>query len=70
MKRICVNVTEEQAARLKERAELTGVLQSEIIRRAVWHELDQPVPLAFSPENQRRKTQPVLFVANPNKETR
>jgi hypothetical protein len=35
MKRICVNVTDEQAAALKERAEVTGVLQSEIIRRAI-----------------------------------
>ena len=35
MKRIYVNVTEQQAAALKERATLTGVLQSEQIRRAL-----------------------------------
>jgi hypothetical protein len=35
MKRICVNVTNELDAALKERAKATGVLQSEIIRRAI-----------------------------------
>ena len=35
MKRICVNLTNEQAALLKVRADETGVLQSEIIRRAI-----------------------------------
>ena len=35
MKRICVNVTDEQAAQLRERADETGVLQSEQIRRYI-----------------------------------
>lgn len=35
MKRISVNLSEEQAIELKERARVTGVLQSEIIRRAI-----------------------------------
>jgi len=35
MKRISVNLTPEQAAGLKERSALTGILQSELIRRAI-----------------------------------
>jgi len=35
MKRIYVNLTDEQAAALKERAKVTGLLQAEIIRRAI-----------------------------------
>ena len=35
MKRIYVNLTDEQSQRLKERAVETGVLQAEQIRRAV-----------------------------------
>lgn len=35
MKRVYVNLTDEQSQRLKERAVATGVLQAEQIRRAV-----------------------------------
>jgi hypothetical protein len=35
MKRICVNVTDEQATALKKRAQETGVIQAEQIRRAI-----------------------------------
>jgi hypothetical protein len=69
MKRVYVKMPDEQAAALKERAKVTGLLQAEIIRRAIASVLAQPTPLAFAPENQQRlelyeKTRtaaPVLF---------
>ncbi|MGA2338023.1 MAG: ribbon-helix-helix protein, CopG family [Terriglobales bacterium] len=44
MKRISINLSEEQAAGLKARAAATGVLQSEQIRRAIDGSLAKPTP--------------------------
>jgi hypothetical protein len=52
MKRIYVNLTDEQAAALKARARETGVPQAEQIRRAITS--------ALGDKTQRQ--QPVLFV--------
>jgi hypothetical protein len=63
MKRISVNVTPEQAARLQVQAALTGVPRNEQIRRAINLAL-------FANAQGARKTshQPVLF--SPKQETR
>ena len=67
MKRICVNLTEEQAAGLKERAKVSGVLQSEIIRRALADLAPLELVLSVHKADAERaaflakyKTQPVL----------
>ena len=44
MIRITLNVTPEQSAGLKSRADQTGVLQSEQIRRAIDGSLAKPTP--------------------------
>lgn len=56
MKRICVNLTAEQAAALQERANETGVLQSEQIRRAI----DLSLLVGKSQQRSARPAQPVL----------
>lgn len=60
MTRICVNLTSEQVASLKQRALDTGVPQSEQIRRAI--------NLALFADKQTPRKQPVLFA--PKAETR
>jgi hypothetical protein len=55
-KRICVNLTPEQAAALKERAVTTGVPQSEQIRRAINLSL-----FADAQGTRKSPQQPVLF---------
>jgi hypothetical protein len=67
MKRICVNVTPEQAEALKDRAREYGIPQATQIRRALEDYLSCP-PLRDQSVSSAR--QPVLFTANPQKETR
>jgi Ribbon-helix-helix protein, copG family len=61
MKRICVNVSTEMAAGLKEKAAVTGVPQAEQIRRAINLAL-------FADQQADPNRQPVLFA--PRRETR
>ena len=61
--RVCVNLEPEEAAALKERAAVTGVPQSEQIRRAIRLAL-------FADEQVTKKAthqQPVLFVPKQEK---
>ncbi|HWY20029.1 MAG TPA: ribbon-helix-helix domain-containing protein [Candidatus Acidoferrum sp.] len=62
-KRVCVNLTPEQAAALKERAVTTGVPQSEQIRRAI------NLSLFADAQGTRKSPQPVLFTPQ-GRETR
>jgi hypothetical protein len=55
MKRIYVNLTDEQAAALKQRAVETGVLQVEQIRRAI--------NLSLFADSQRRPKTAAILVA-------
>jgi hypothetical protein len=68
MVRLCVNLQPEQAARLKARATESGILQSEIVRRAIdavlGSENGPPLPAFLANEFKP----PVLF--HPKVETR
>src|SRR4029077_311211 len=76
MKQVTVNLTEEQHAELKMRASETGMLQSEIIRRALVHAFETmqkiaPRPVSTTPVKFGGVLSPVLLarvVASPNVE--
>ena len=63
MKQITFNISDEQAAALKERAKVTGVLQSEIIRRAI---ADLP-PLELVMQIRKRDADREAFVTKHGK---
>jgi hypothetical protein len=65
MKRVTVNLTDDQAAALKERAETVGIPQAEQIRQAIDLDLGlgkRHLPRAERFADLRETRQPVLFV--------